>query len=437
MSGAWVAAAQEKKPKAPPMPGPMLEQGFTTLDTPELTLKLVRSSQTVAALIAKGTDGGTESFDFTPGDILTQRSKDSYYHLGDLDLRLRTGNNGMWNGYSTALARKPVLTLPISNGVLASADLTPTLPADIPLKVIRAWVVEEGKLELRFTLTNTSKQTVEIGSLGIPMIFNNVINDRTLEQAHALCSFYDPYIGEDAGYLQVTRLNGRGPVLLVIPGEHTPFEAYNPILDQRRRDANTSKPEIFHDPTPRGTTFEGFYEWMAHSSAYQQNEWKQALPWNPPTIFTLKPGESRIYEVKFVVSNSIEGIEKTLHENHRPVAVGVPGYILPKDIEAHLFLAYTKPVKSISVEPAGAIAIDENGKTPGGWQDYRLSGRTWGQARISITYDDGLLQTISYRVIKPEAEAVANLGHFLTTKQWFADPADPFHRGPGIISYDR
>jgi hypothetical protein len=40
-------------------------------------------------------------------------------------------------------------------------------------------------------------------------------------------------------------------------------------------------------------------------------------------------------------------------------------------------------------------------------------------------------------VIKPEAEAVADLGHFLTTKQWLADAADPFHRGPGIISYDR
>ena len=441
VSGARVIA-QDEKPKTPPVPGPMLDQGFTAFDTPEFTLKLVRSSQTVAALVAKnrgnGADRDRAGFDFTPGDILTQRSKDGYYHLGDIDLRLRTGGSGAWISYSTALARKPVSTLAASNGVLASADLAPTLPADIPLKVIRAWVLEDGKLGLRFTLTNASKQPVEIGSLGIPMIFNNVINDRTLEQAHELCSFYDPYIGEDAGYLQVTRLNGHGPALLVIPGEHTPFEAYNPILDQRRhRDADNASPVIFRDPTPRGTTFEGFYEWMAHSGAYQQNEWKQAQPWNPPTTFTLKPGESRVYEVKFLVSGSIEGIEKTLEANHRPVAIGVPGYILPKDIEGHLFLDYAKPVKSISVEPAGAIAITESSKTPGGWQDYRLSGKTWGQARISITYTDGLLQAISYRVIKSEAEAVADLGRFLTTKQWFADPADPFHRGPGIISYDR
>jgi hypothetical protein len=29
------------------------------------------------------------------------------------------------------------------------------------------------------------------------------------------------------------------------------------------------------------------------------------------------------------------------------------------------------------------------------------------------------------------------MGHFLTTKQWFTDTADPFHRAPSVMSYDR
>jgi len=101
----------------------------------------------------------------------------------------------------------PVHTLPVSAPVLAEADLAPTLPADFPLHLTRTWAVDGGKLVLRFTLTNNSARAIEIGALGIPMIFNNVLNDRSLDQAHAICSFYDPYIGEDAGYLQVTRLN--------------------------------------------------------------------------------------------------------------------------------------------------------------------------------------------------------------------------------------
>jgi hypothetical protein len=422
-------AAQDSR-KAPPVPGPMLEQGFLTLKSPEFAVTLVKSSQTMAALKPKGAEG----FDFTPGDMLVERSQDGYYHLGDLDLRLRSDEDGPWKSYSTAYARHPVTPLPTSGEVLAAADLAPTLPPDIPLQIVRAWTVTGGRLGLRFTITNKSSRPVEIGSLGIPMIFNNVVSGRTLDQAHEACSFYDPYIGEDGGYLQVTRLNGRGPALVVVPEGRTPFEAYNPILNKRGPDR---KIEIFNDPTPRSMTFEGFYDWMVHSGAYQQSEWKQAQPWNPATTFTLEPGASRVYGVKFLVSDSIRNIEKTLAANHRPVAVGVPGYILPVDIDGHLFLNYPKKVKSITVEPAGAIRFAKDKSSPTGWQNYLLNGKTWGRARVSITYQDGLLQTINYMVIKPEADAVADLGHFLTTKEWFVDPKDPFKRSPSPMSYDR
>ena len=420
----------QRERKAPPVPGPMLKQGYLTLDTPEFNVTLVKSSETIAALKPKSSAG----FDFTPGDMLVARSQEGYYHLGDLDLRLRTDKDGAWRNYSTAYARQPVAPMPASGDVLAATDLTPTFGGDIPLRIVRAWTVTGGTLGLRFTITNKSSQPVEIGSLGIPMIFNNVISGRTLDEAHTVCSFYDPYIGEDAGYLQVTRLNGHGPALIVVPESHTPFEAYRPILNRRGPD---HKIEMFNDPTPRSMTFEGFYEWMVASGAYQQNEWKNAQPWNPPTTITLKPGETRVYGVRFLVSDSIRDIEKTLAANRRPVAVGVPGYILPEDIEAHLFLKYPEKVRSITVEPAGAISVAKTAPSPGAWQDYLLHGKTWGRARVSITYEDGLLQTINYMVIKPEAQAVADLGNFLTTKQWFVDPKDQFGRSPSAMSYDR
>ena len=389
----------------------------------------MRSSQTIAALKPKGAG----EFDFTAGDMLVERSKDGYYHLGDIDLRMRMGNSGEWRDYSTALARTPVTALPTSVQILAAADLTPTLPPDIPVQIIRTWELGGSNLVLRFTLKNKTSQPVQIGALGIPMIFNNVLNDRSLEQAHAICSFYDPYIGEDAGYLQVTRLSGHGPALLVLPVGKTPFEAYNPILDERRSKAA----EIFHDPTPRGITFEGFYEWMVHSTAYAENEWKKATPWNTPTQTTLGPGESKTYGVQFVTADSIRNIEKTLAENVRPVAVGIPGYVLPMDIDARLFLKYPQAVKSMTVEPAGAMTIKETASTAGAWKSYSVQGKLWGRARMTVTYNDGLVQTIHYFVTKPEEQALADMGHFLTTKQWFTDTNDPFHRAPSIMTYDR
>jgi len=155
--GQGAAAQEQQRKKEPATPGPMLDQGIITLDTPDFTLQLVRSSQTVAALKPKI----ASDFDFTPGDLLIQRSKDGYYHLGDLDLRVRSGDSGEWKNYSTSTARKPVAALPASGEILVSADLSPTLPADIPLQISRSWVLEQGKLVLRFALKNKTAETIQ------------------------------------------------------------------------------------------------------------------------------------------------------------------------------------------------------------------------------------------------------------------------------------
>jgi hypothetical protein len=428
---------QEATKQPPPTPGPMLDQGTTRLDTQDFTLELVTSSQTVAALRPKK----TPDFDFTPGDLLVARSRDGYYHLGDLDLRLRTGTSGEWRSYSTAQVRRPVKPLQTTSQLLAAADLTPALPDDIPLQVKRSWSSEGGALVLRFELSNTTSEPVQIGALGIATVFNNVLTRRSLDEAHAKCVFYDPYIGVDAGHLQVVRLTGLGSVLLVLPDAGTPFEAFKPILNppQRRDEAGQADgpPPIFTDGTPRAQTFEGFFTWMPHTQAYAENEWKQVTPWNQPTMATLPPGESRTYGLRFVLADELRAIEKTLASHGMPVAAGIPGYVLPMDLDARLFLNYSRPVKALSVEPRGAIDIAENAPTPGGWRAYTVRGRTWGRARLAIEYEDGTRQTIHYYVTKPQAEVVSDLGRFLTTRHWFVDPNDPFKRSPSVMTYDR
>ncbi len=394
-----------------------LDQDVLEFETPNFNLKLVRASQTIAALVPKGADG----FDFTPADWLDKRSGDGYYHLGDVVIRLRTGKSGKWTEYSTAVHRSPVKSLNTSQSVLAASELNPTLPADFPLSLRRIWKVADQHLVLSFELENISDQAIEIGSFGIPMIFNNILTKRTLEEAHHKCSFYDPYIGQDAGYLQVTRLNGHGPALVVAPAGKTPLEAYKPLLS---------------DKTQRNNTFEGFYEWMAHTKAYAENEWKDAEHWNPPTSETLKPGQKRTYGINFLLSDKIQNIEDTLRENKRPVAVGVPGYVLPMDQNSRLFLDYHEKVNSIDIEPAGALTITEVRSTRNGWREYQVNGEKWGRARLNLTYADGLKQSINYKVIKPQVQVVEDLAGFAFARQWFDKPYDPFHRNPSVISYD-
>jgi uncharacterized protein DUF5695 len=393
------------------------QQPTLDLDTPEFKLQLAKDSQTVAALEPKTTPG----FDFTSSDRLSQRAANRYHRLGDLILSARVGTSGPWLKYDTADSRAPVESLPATAPTFAAANLSPTLPTDIPLTITRSWLVENDRLVLRFELKNKTNQTVELGALGIPMIFNNMLTGRTLREAHEKCSFSDPYLGQDAGYLQVTRLSGAGPALVVVPDGQSPFEAYLPLSE----------------PTRPSQTFEGTFAWMVHTRAYVETEWRGVVPWNPPTFATLAPGATKIYGVRFLLSNEIRNIETTLAQNKRPVAIGIPGYILPMDIDGRLFINHDRRITNIAVDPAGSLDVEANGVTAQKWREFRVRGKTWGRARVALTYDDGSTQSISYYVIKPSVEAVADLGRFLFTQQWFDDPADPFHRSPSVMSYDR
>ena len=413
--------------------GPEKENDAATVsfETPDFHVSLQKSSQTLVALAPKGAGDG---FDFAPSGRFSKRLGDGNYRLGDIDLRLREVGTSQWQDYSSAYRRVKVEPVAAQSGVLAEADITKTLGERFPLTVKRSWMLEDGKLVLQFTLTNPGKRPVEIGGLGLPMIFDNIITDRELDDAHRHASFYDPYVGENGGYLQVTRLNGKGPALLVLPGKNTHFELYKPILDER--DAS-GKLKIYNDPQKRGTTFEGFYSWMVASKGFADTEWRGAQQWNVPSSLVLKAGETRRIGLRFVLSPSIRAIETTLMTAGRPVVVGIPGYVVPTDMNAWMFVHAPWAVKAISVFPDGALAVGTAEPVKDGWVKYAITGKKLGRARVTLTYTGGGIQTVQYLVTKPQSEAVADLGRFLTTKQWYVNPKDIFGRSPSIMSYDR
>ncbi|PIL27019.1 hypothetical protein GSI_10158 [Ganoderma sinense ZZ0214-1] len=400
-----------------------LQDGFLNFTTPSFNVQLVKDSQTLYSLTTKD----STAFDFIPADVMTQRQYNGNYHLGDLTFRARIVGSSTWISGDTAAARKNVSALSASGSTLAAANLLPTLPSGSLLNITRRWVLKDGSFQLLFDVTNSQSQAVEIGSLGAPLEFNNIFTGRTSAQTNELCSLFDPYIGQDAGYVQVTPLLGTLPPLLVLPVGKSPLEGWRFLPE------NTSQPLAY-----QSQTFEALYEWQFHSLAYAENEWKNATPWNAPTSATLQPGETRTYGFQFVLADSIRGIEDALQAAERPVAVGIPGYIVPSDQQAKLFLNYPSKVASLSVSPAGALSWTTNSEAKtSGWVGYTLTAKTWGRSRLTVTYADGTVQTVHYYVTKAAAQAIADLGNFLTTESWFDDPTDPFARSPSVITFDR
>lgn len=400
------------------------------LQSRDFDIELDAQSQTLRSLKPKQAGG----FDFAPSKLRGVRTGDGYYHLGDLDLRLRVAGETQWRDYSSAYRRQRAVELPKDAATLAAARISLSLPDDLGLQVVRRWQrADSDTLALRFELTNTSKRAIELGGVGIAMVFDNVLSKRSLAEAHTQASFSDPYIGLDAGYLQVTRLNGQGPALIVTGETGTPFEAYKPIGDKKD---SRGAALLFNDATPRGQTFEGFYDWMVASRGFAEQEWRGAEQWNEPTIVTLAPGETRRFGLQLVLSKSIRDIENTLAAHARPVAVGIPGYVLPTDLAGDLWIRSARSIRTLSVHPSGAIDVTRTAGVKG-WSRYRVTGRHWGRARLTVSYDDGTRQAIHYFVTKPSQAVLEDLGRFLATRHWFDDSADPFQRGPSFMTFDR
>ncbi|KAJ7755823.1 hypothetical protein B0H16DRAFT_1539767 [Mycena metata] len=382
-----------------------LADGFLSFNTSTFSVQLVKDSQTLYSLSPAGS-----TFDFIPTDMMTERQNNGNYHLGDITFRARKVGTTTWISGDSSTARKKLTAQAVSGSTIAAANLSPTLPTTSLLNITRRWTV-----------------AVEIGALGAPLEFNNIFTGRTATQVNDLCSLFDPYIGADAGFVQVTPLLGTLPPLVVLPASKSPLEGWRFLPE------STSATPFY-----QSQTFEGLYEWQFHTLAYAQNEWVNVTPWNAATSFVLQPGQTRTYGLEFRVAPSIRGIESTLQANSRPVAVGIPGYILPTDQVGKLFLNYSSAVQTMTVSPAGALSWTTNTDAQtAGWVGFSITANTWGRSRLSITYADGTLQTVHYYVTHGATQAISNLGNFLTTEQWFNDSTDPFKRSPSIISYDR
>ncbi|OJJ36565.1 hypothetical protein ASPWEDRAFT_50028 [Aspergillus wentii DTO 134E9] len=366
-----------------------------------------------------------DGFDFSPSDVFDQRNFNGNYHTGDITLRYRVGN-GSWIESDSASNRTRVSQTTTETTV--SAQLDSSMPnISHRLSVKRTWHNYDGDLALNFTITNQANESIEIGSVGFPIEFNNIFTGRSSIDTADKCVFVDPFIGLQAGYLQVTRLRGIGPHLVVTPlGLNTSLEAWR----------------FLSEPTDtklayQSQTFEGYYEWQVHTQAYAEQEWKDAQPWNEPTSRVLTPGESVTYGLRFTSLSTVEEIESTVASLGLPVAVGLPGYVLPRDLKGRLFVNTTSNVSSVKVSPESSLSINYTTSHASTWQEFALTPApdAFGRSRIELTpvlqesrvwiaglSDDGGAGSYEAAAMKqsvqPSAAEVAKLEQFVNETVW-------------------
>lgn len=226
----------------------------------------------------------------------------------------------------------------------------------------------------------------------------------------------------------MTRLTGTGPNLVLTPyGNSSKFEAWRFLKEPN------SQPTHY-----QSQAFEGVYAWQTLSKAYAENEWNATEPWNVPTSITLDPGQSVSFALRFSIATKNHEIEDVVAGVGLPVAVGIPGYVLPTDMDGRLYLKSPSAVKSVMSEPAGMLSMREISVRKPAWNGYVVNvvEGAHGRVRVSISYEDGKTQTVHYFVTDSQSNTASKLAGFLFEEQWFTDPDDPFKRAPSVISYD-
>ena len=101
------------------------------------------------------------------------------------------------------------------------------------------------------------------------------------------------------------------------------------------------------------------------------------------------PAQREVTASEFLVADEIRNIEATLTANSRPVAIGIPGYILPMDLDAPSLRQAQPESNALRSESQPARSSSESDSTKNSWKAIRVRGKKWGRARLTITYDDG------------------------------------------------
>ncbi|GFH21811.1 uncharacterized protein HaLaN_19181, partial [Haematococcus lacustris] len=210
---------------------------------------------------------------------------------------------------------------------------------------------------------------VEVGALGLSLPFDAFFDKRSLEQVAVQCSFSEAYVGGPLGYLTVTRANGAGPVLLVLPTEDSEmsFEAWRPLRH--------------YDKTPCGFGFEGHHEVLVLSKAVAEQDWPEAQPWNPGTSRLLLPGQSLVVGLRFVLAAGPEQVEDALLAAGHPVALAVPGWLLHADQEDGRLVLKLPPglaLTALQPHPPDSIRLTQAGSS---------CPRFVGRVRLALHFD--------------------------------------------------
>ncbi len=284
--------------------------------------------------------------------------------------------------------------------------------------------VPEGTLVWDLTLANTTGLTLELGEIAFPFLMNddyaglyegenaNAPRDTAAKQRiiHEQKVLAHHYVGGHSSYSLVQRPMGTPPFLFIQPLGDTSFECIY-------KDGGRGGPDLL----------------AVHSEAARAiNRWRE--PWiHGHSSLVLPPGGKRRYRLSFKFIQDYAEIRDEVYNAGNVGIRIVPSMVVQEGVPTYLELVSKEPLKVEAVSDG----IEVQSKNASGHKELiTLSFHGRGQKMVRVEYGAGRWTNIPFFCVEDIARLLKTRARFIIERQFYDNPADPYHRHHMFLPYD-
>jgi Family of unknown function (DUF5695) len=294
----------------------------------------------------------------------------------------------------------------------------------------------DGSLLWDIELHNNLSHVLEIGELGFPLMVNNhyaavyrgesphkvQVEGRTTlmqKRIHEEKVLVHHFVGGHSSYALVQRPLGDPPFLLVHPTGDTAFECvYKPQGKFAAKVENWEGPDV-----------------LAAYSRATKNLRHWAEDWvNGHTSLVLQPGEKRSFQLRFVFVDDYQGIREELYKAGNLGIRIVPSMVVQENTEAYVELKSKADLDEISLLSDGVTIKDRRRTNESSLLTLSFKGR--GQKSLKLVYGGGKWTDLHFYCVDDVEGLIKSRAQFIVDRQFYENPADPFHRHHMFLPFD-
>lgn len=264
--------------------------------------------------------------------------------------------------------------------------------------------------ELR--LENQGRQSLEIGELGFPFPFYNLMQGASRDERGGKNPYQDrvyihKFVGGAASYMHAVRMSNEPPGLIICPGEGTAWE----MIANVPRSLNTP----YH--------WEGIPVAYVFSRATIDREGWSSHP-GEHTSLILEPGDYRVFQTRMVPTSTVIGdpVYHTLAACGRPALRTLPAAVAPAEVGIAIEVGGVSPTKFVVNKD---VDIETDSDEMGGF--CFVHPKRPGIVRLGIEDTNSNRSYAHLLFIEPIADLIQKRAKWITDFQYCEDPESSLH----------